>query len=815
MLKLVARRLKRSPLFTAVTILTLALGIGANTAVFTVVHSVLLKPLAFHEPDRLIGVWQSAPGVGIKELNASPGTYFTYREESKTFEDIAVWRTESVNITGTAEPERIQSIRTTFGLLPVLRVQPVLGRNFTSKDDSPGQPETVMLSYGYWQRKFGGDPGVLGKRILIDSTAHEVIGILPEQFRFVESNPSVLLPMRFDRASIRLGNFSYRAVARLKPGVTMAEAHADVARMLPIMMRKFPPPPGMSLKMMEDARIAPNLHSLKDDYIGDIGNILWVLMAMIGIVLLVACANVANLFLVRVESREREISVRSALGATRLDLAKDLLLESGLLGIAGGMVGGVFAYGAIELLKALSPPYLPRLEEITIDANAILFTAVVSLLTGLLLGLIPVWKQAGKAVNESLRSGGRTMSEGREKHFARNVLVVVQIGLAVVLLAGAGLMIRTMSAMTKVDPGFSKPEAIQTFRVSIPESLVPGTENLIRSFDSIASKLSALPGVQTVGLSNSVSMDRSNSNDPIFVEGRNYRDGEIPTLRREKNIGPNYFKAMGNPLKAGRDMDWKDIYAIRPVVLVSENLAVELWGSPTAALGKRLRESPQSIWHEVIGVAGDERDDGVDQPAPKIVYWPMVTKQLDDKSFNLSRSLGVVVRTERAGTESLLTEIRQAVWSVNPNLPLANPRTQAEVYARSMARTSFTLTMLSIAAGLALALGVIGIYAVISYTVSQRKKEIGIRLALGSPEASVRDLFLLHGLKLAAIGIACGLAVAIPLSKLMSALLFEVNPLDPFTYVIVASALIVSAALAAYVPAVRATKVSPLESLSA
>jgi len=810
----ILRRLKRSPLFTAITILTLALGIGANTAVFSVIHAVLLKPLPFENSDRLVGVWQSAPGVGIQDLNASPATHFLYREENKAFTDIALWRDEAVNITGTAEPERIPSLVVTESLLPILGVQPVRGRRFSAQDDSPKAPETVMLSYGYWQRKFGGAPDVLGKRLLIDSRAREVIGILPAGFRFMNNDPSVVLPFQLNRAEVRLGNFSHQSVARLRPGVTLEQANSDVARMLPMLPQKFPPPPGLSAKAFEEARITPNLRMLKDDAIGDIGKVLWVLMAVIGIVLLIACANVANLLLVRVEGRERELSVRAALGATRWHIASDLLLESTILGASGGVIGVGVAYVAIRFLHYLAPPYLPRLEEIRMDAFALTFSALLSLMAGLFLGLIPVWKHAGRRLNQALRSGGRTMSDGREHHFARNSLVVVQVALAVVLLVGAGLLMRSMSALTEVRPGFTNPEQVMTFRLSMPASLVPDPKNLIRANQDIVAKLAEIPGVKSVGMSSSITMDGNNSNDPIFVEGVNYREGQIPPIRRYKWVSPNYFATMGNSLKAGRDLNWTDIADTREVVLVSENLATEIWGSAAAAIGKRVREGQKGVWREVIGVVGDERDNGVDQPAISCVYWPLAVKQMYGQEMNLSRSMGVVIRSSGAGTAALMNSIRQAVWAVNPNLPIANPRTLQAIYARSMARTTFTLTMLSIASGLALLLGIIGIYGVISYSVSQRRREIGIRLALGSPEAQVRNLFVIHGLKLALIGVGAGLLVAIPLGQLSSSLLYQVSPMDPFTYLAVCVTLIVAATLAAYLPAQRASRVSPLESLA-
>lgn len=414
-----------------------------------------------------------------------------------------------------------------------------------------------------------------------------------------------------------------------------------------------------------------------------------------------------------------------------MQIARELLLESAVLGLAGGVLGLGVAAGAIALLQALAPPSLPRLDEINLDATVLAFTARLSILAGVLFGLIPVLKCAGPSLEQGIHGGGRTMSEGRERHRARGVLVVVQVALALVLLIGAGLMTRTRQALQRVEPGFTQPTELMTLRISIPN---------VRMQEEITRRLQSIPGVHSVGMANSVPTDGNNNNDALWAETKAYRDGEIPPVRRYKHVGPAYFSTMGNPLKAGREVTWQDIHADRPVVMVSESLAIELWGSAQAAIGKRVRESPKEIWREVIGVAGNERDNGAERSAPAIVYFPMGARP----------SLAAVLRTPRAGTEALLTEIRQQIAAVNPDLPIASPRTMQALYARSMARTSFTLTILSIAAGMALLLGLIGIYGVISYAVTQRTREIGIRLALGAQQGSVRAMFLRYALTLAA-----------------------------------------------------------------
>ena len=814
-LRHVVRRLTHSPMFAGITLITLAVGIGANTAIFSVLNGVLLKPLPYPQSDQLVGVWETAPGLGIPELNASPSTYFTFREQTQTFQDVGLWRQESASVTGVGEPEQVATLVVTDGFLPILGVQPARGRWFSRKEDSPKGPQTVMLAYGYWQQKFGGDPSVIGRNITIDAKPRQIIGIMPQSFQFMNSKPALILPFQMNRNEAFIGNFSYEAVARLKPGITVAQANADVARMLPIMYRGFKMAPGLSLKMLEDARIGPNVRPLKTDVIGDIGKMLWVLMTTVGIVLFIACANVANLLLVRAEGRQQELAIRAALGAAWTQIARELLLESATLGIMGGALGLALAYAGLRLLVVLQPANLPRLEEITIDPAVLLFTLAVSLVAGLLFGLIPVFKYAGPHLGTTLREGGRTLSEGRDRHRARSTLVVLQVALALVLLISSGLMIRTLQALKSVDPGFRNPAEIFTMRVSIPDAQLPDLERVIRMHNDILQKVSQIQGVTSAGLSNSITMDGETDNDPIFVEDRVYSESQIPPIRRFKFVSPGYFQAMGNHLVAGRDVTWTDIYEKRNVVLISENFAREHWKSAAGAMGKRVRENPKAPWREIVGVVGDEHDNGVSQKAPTVVYWPMAVKDFWGEPLMVRRTMAYAVRSSRTGSQGFLKEIQQAVWSVNPNLPIANVKTVAEIYERSMARTSFTLVMLTIAAGMALFLGIVGIYGVISYSVSQRTREIGIRMALGAPQQTVRQMFVRHGFVLTIIGVVCGLAVSLALTRLMSTLLYEVSPMDPITYVSVPVILLGAALLASYIPARKATTIDPVDALRA
>ncbi len=809
----VVRRLVRSPGFTAVTLLTIAIGVGANSAVFSVVNGVLLKPLPYPDPEALIGVWQTAPKLNIENLNASPSDYFTFREENRTFQEFGLWNGGSVAVTGRDAPEQLRCIYLTDGTLKALGVRPALGRWFTAEDDQAGKPEVAILTYGFWQRRFGGDPSVLGSRLVADGKPTTIVGVMPQSFRFLDEKPELFLPMQFDRAKVNLGNFSFNPLARLKPGVTLAQANTDVARMIPMVNQRFPAPPGFSAKMFDEAGIAAAVRPLKKDVVGDLGSVLWVIMASIGVVLLIACANVANLLLVRAEGRQQELATRMALGAGWNRIAGALLTESVFLGIAGGALGLGVAYGALRILISIAPAYLPRLHEISLDPVVILFTLAISLLAGLLFGLIPVFKYASPNSNAVLRAGGRSLSQSKERHRARNTLVILQTALAVVLLISAGLMIRTFQSLRGVHPGFTDLQHLQTFRIEIAEGQVKEPERVLRMQQEIRRKLVELPGVTSVSFANSVPTDGNNSTDVLFAEDRVYAEGQVPPLRRFKFVSPGFFQAMGTPLIAGRDLTWTDIEQRQQVAIVSENFARELWQNPSAALGKRIREGGADPWHEIIGVVGDIRHDGADKKAPATIYWPVIMNNFWGNETFLPRRSVFVMRTGRAGTEGLLTQIRQAVWSVIPDVPIVNTKTMEEVYRGSMARSSFTLAMLGIAGGMALLLGVIGIYGVISYSVSQRTRELGIRIALGAGNAEVRGMVVRQGVILAGIGVGVGLAAAGAITRIMSSLLFDTSPLDPLTYVLASAGLLGAAALASYLPARRASLIHPVDAL--
>jgi predicted permease len=655
----------------------------------------------------------------------------------------------------------------------------------------------------------------VGQSLIVDGRPYEIIGILPESFRFLDRTPQILVPFRFDRAKVFVGNFSYQGIARLKPGVSLEQANADVARMLPLTVERFPLPPGFSRQIFDDARIGPRVRPLAQDVVGDVGQMLWVLLGTVGVVLLIACANVANLFLVRSEGRQQELAIHAALGASRGRITWELLSESLVLAALGGVVGLALAYAGIQALGAIAPDGLPRVEEITIDPTVLAFTGVISALAGLLFGLLPVVKFASPQLTGALKEGGRSSSAGKARHRARNTLVVAEVALAVVLLVASGLMIRTFQAMRQVDPGFVDPESVLTLRVSVPAAIAADHIQAARLHEQISQRIAEVPGVSAVGLTSSITMDGNDSNDPMFVEDFPSQGERIPVLRRYKWVGPGYFAAMGNRIVAGRDLEWNDAYNMAPVVVVSEGFAREYWKEPALAIGRRVRNTPKAPWRTIVGVAGDERDDGVTKAAPTIVYWPVVVQDLWQPGAQVQRNMAYAIRSQRSQSPTLLKEVQAAVWAVNPSLPVAAVQTLEEIQSDSMAQTSFALVMLSIAAGVALLLGVVGIYGVISYIAAQRTREIGIRMALGAAQRDVSGLFLRHGLMLSAIGITVGLAGAAVLTRLMASMLFGVNPLDWVTYVAVAVGLGATALLASYLPAARAARMDPSVALRA
>ena len=822
------RTLRRSPMFTAVVLLTLAIGIGANTAVFSVVDTILIKPLPYPDAGQLVAVKHLAPGApGLTtasgDLRLSPSMYFTYAEQNRVFQAFGVYFPATMTVTGVGEPEQVRSVVLSDGTLQALGVRPILGR-WLSADDQKQGSTAVMIGYGYWQRRFGGDRSIVGGRaVTMDSRPREVVGVMPRGFRIVTSEPDVIVPVGLDRSRAILPGFGFPAIGRLKPGLTLADASADIARLVPIWNRSWPAFPGVNPRIYESWRITPALRPLKDEVVGNVTNALWVLMATIGIVMVIACANVANLMLVRAERRQQELAVRAALGAGWGRIVRALLVESVVLGMFGGVLGVGLAYAGLRVLVANSPATLPRVAEIALDSRSLLFTLALSWCSALLFGLIPAFKYAGPRIGHALHGGGRGASDSRDRHRVRHALVIGQVALALMLLVSAGLMIRTSRALRHVDPGFTTPNQLQVIRLNISPAMIQEAERVSRVQHDLVDRLAAIPGVTSVAFSSALPMEGIVPTwDAVVAEGQTYGATELPPFRLFKGVSPGYFQTLGTQIVAGREYTWADLDERRDVTIISDNMARELFGAASAAVGKRIRQGTAAFnvgpWKEIVGVAADVRENGVHEPAPTTVYW-LATRELlspqRQMQLNVTRATAYVIRSSRAGTESFLGELRQSIWAVNTNLPVTTVRTMGELYDESMARTSFTLVMLAIASVMALLLGVIGIYGVMSYVVSQRTREIGIRMALGASASGLKAMFVRHGLVLAGAGVLIGLLAAAGLSRLMASLLFGISPLDPLTFAVVPIVLAAATVLASYLPARRATLVDPVEILKA
>jgi predicted permease len=806
MLRHTIRTLLRAPVFALATVVTLAIAIGATTAIFSVVDGVLLEPLPFPQSDRLVAVRHRMPALDDEEHDGSAAFYFSYRENTTTLDSIAIWFSNTATVTGGGDAEEIQAIRASVEFLPTLRVEPLLGRRFTAADDAPGSPPTVILSYAYWQRRFGGAPDIVGRTLTLDGTPAEIVGVLPSSFRFLEDQAEVLTPAQPDRSRAYAGPIGERLIARLMDGATLDDANADVARMIPIYY-SFPPFPGAPRQEIDPSQIQPAVQLLKDRVVGGLDEVLLVLMSTIGMLLLIACANIANLLLVRTEGRRQELAIRAALGAGWRDIARSLLAESVVLAFVGGAGGLLIAAATLPALLRLAGSALPSALDIGIGADVALFAVGVSLLCGLLLCVIPITKYAVPDVVDALRGAARSYSAGRETHRARNSLVVTQVALALVLLIASGLMIRSFAALRAVDTAVQDPAHVQTFRVWISPTNVPEFPRVVRMQNEIADRIAALPGVESVAFA---------SRRPLLGDGPSgpfaFDEAKQETVETEfRYASPGFFATLGTPLLAGRDFEWSDTYENTQVAIVSANIANAHWGSPAAAIGQTLSRGGAAPTSTIVGVVDNIHHHGVDRPAPEAVY----LTQAEFVAQYASRTVFFFVRSDRVGAPGFVEELNRAVWSVSPELPLGSVEPLGAQYERSLARRSLTLVLLGITAGMALLLGLVGIYAVIAYVLGQRTREIGIRMALGARAGTVKGMLVGQVLALVGIGVAVGLGAAAALTRLMSSLLFGVTALDPATFVAVAAALFAVALLAGYLPVRRITRVDPMQSLRA
>ena len=806
-------RLLRAPSFTATAVLTLGLGVGANIAIFSVAYNVLFKPLPYERPQELVGIWNAAPGLGFPEITQSAALYFTYGDQATSIESLALYDATSVSLTGRATPQEIDAIRTTHELFGVLGVKVAEGRWFNQDDDVAGAAPTAVLSHSLAVTQFGSAREAVGQSLTVSGVPREVLGVTPANFRVLDERADLFLPQRFDRANTQMGQFNYSAIGRLAPGSPVEAVGPELSLLLEPATEEFSR--GLSFSMMQEAGFTSFARPLIEDVVGDVRGVLWVLLGTVGVLLLIAFANVANLFMVRADGRSREVALRTAIGASRFDIYRQFLSESLLLSLLGGGLGLAFAAGALRVLHALAPSSLPRLHEIGLNLPVLLFALALSLLSGVLFGTFPALRMRATKLMGDLKDGGRSATVGRRAHLLRHALVVAQIGLALVLLIGSGLMIRTFTKLLEVDPGFSSADQVLTFGVNVPRSLIPDAVEASQFQERLISELRTLPGVASVAGVSSLPLSGQGSSDGLWVEHHEPPEGQLPAIRRWKFVTGDFFETLKRPLVAGRPIEWADLEQRRRVAVVSENLALEYWPSAEDALGRRVKGDPETEgWWEIVGVASNVYDDGIDKDPAKAVYFPSTNPDLWGDTLFVYRGLDYAVRVEEGvDPMSVLRPAEKLVASLHPDLPVIGGETMEEIYEASFARTAFALVMLAIASAVALLLGVIGVYATLSYIISQRTQEFGVRIALGAQLAQVRTMVLKQGLSLAVVGVAVGVAGALAVTRVLEQLVYGVSATDSATFVGVSLVLVATVLLATLFAARRATSVNPLTAL--
>jgi len=790
------RMLLKNPGFTAVAAITLALGIGANTAIFSVVNAVLLRPLPYRDPSRLVLMNESSKQ--LPDMSVSYPNYLDWRDRSRSFERIAAVQPAQYTLSGVDRPERLGGWNVTADFFPTLGIAPLVGRDLTAQDDRPGAPPVALLTYGLWQRRFGGDPSVVGRALTLSGRSVAVIGVLPRQFRFYYGDADLFLPLGLDadRLKDRDEHPGIYVVARLRPGATAQTAFADMDAIARGLEKEHP-------ESNSGNRVAVKL--LQDDVVSILRPVLVVLAGAVGFVLLIACANVANLLLARASTREKEIAIRRALGASRRRVLLQVMTESALLSLFGGGLGLLLAAWLSDVLLSLLPAGLPRMDEVRLDATVLGFTLVLSLLTGLVFGIAPAWQASRSDVLEPLKETARGSSSGRGQQRFRSVLVVSEVALALVLLAGAGLMARSFERLQEVRPGF-RPGNVLSVQLVLPE-LKYKTKDEITSFaDQMVARVEALPGVEAAGTVNPLPLTQEGWQTDYQIEGRPVpARGEAPNSDYHVVSGA-YFKAMGIPLVRGRLFDDSDREGTTPVVLVNETLARRYWPDGDA-VGKRMRTGSvdqPGPWLTVVGVVGDVRQYGLDQEQKTQYYRP-------ERQLAL-HPMSLVLRAQ-GDPEALSAALRRAVQSIDPDQPIYNIRSMDSLLATTLAPRRVSLLLLATFAVTALLLAGVGIYGVLAYSVTRRTHEIGIRMALGARRADVLVMVLRQGLRLVLAGAALGVAAAFGLTRLMSSLLFGVSPTDPATLGAVCVVLVGVALLACLVPARRASGVDPMIAL--
>jgi putative ABC transport system permease protein len=816
-LRQAARSLRRSPAFTIAAALTLVIGIGSSVAIFAVLDGVLLRPLPYGNPERLVGAWHDMPSIGLMHEPQSPATYFTYLRLARSIEGIGVYREGEVNVAepgGGMEPQRVTSASISATLLPVLQLAPILGHAITEAEDRPGAPPVMLIGEEMWRARFGADPNIIGRTLDVNGIGCEITGVMPAGFHIPSAATQLWMPLQLDPVNPPPTAFAYSSVARLKPGVTVADAERDFTAVLPRAPELVPLfVPGISTRqIMDQVRPKPSLVPLRQDITGGIAGTLWMVAAAAALVLLVACANVANLTLVRADAHQREMAIREALGAGRGRMTLHVFAESAVVAAVAAVLGLAAAAAAVRSLVNAGPAGIPRLTEVRIDAGTVLFTLAVSALVAAACSLLPALRISRGSL--ARHAGGRSGTAGRAQRRVRGGLVAAQIALALVVLAGSGLLMRTFERLNAIHPGFD-PDHVSTFWISLPAARYKNETAVVGFYSRLIDRVAALPGVQVVGLTSRLPLESHGQNqNPLYPEDDPSYATTLPPLQLFTATNGDYFRAMGIPILAGRTFERMEAQRDGEAI-VSRSTAEFFWKDSTgrAALGKRFRPLPTSRWYTVIGVVGDTRDATLAAPPSQAVYLPETLEQ-GGEFAQTKRTMALVVRTARERTP-IAAAVRQAVRELDPTLPTFDVRPMTAVFSAATAQLSFVILILGGAASVTLILGAVGLYGVLAYVVTLRRRELGIRIALGASPRAVAAAITRYGIVLTSAGIAVGLAMFALVARFLRAMLFGVAPVDPLTLGGSALILLAIAMLASWVPARRAARVDPAEALRA
>src|SRR3954467_6130595 len=794
------RMLLKNPGFTAIAVLALALGIGAKSAIFSVVNALLLRPLPYKNPQQLVVIWENATHLGFPKNTPSPANFLDWQKQSTVFDGMGAFAEKTFNLTGVGEPERLEGRRVSATLFDLLGVKPIIGRNFVPDEDKPGT-RVALLNESLWRRRFGSDPAVIGRSLALNGESYTVVGVLPNSVRlpaFGNWRDQIWVPLAFpaEEAAAR-GNHFLEVIGRMKAGVTLAQVRAEMETIAARLAQQYPE---------QNTRIGSVVNPLHEEIVGNMKPALLILLGAVAFVLLIACANVANLLLARAAARHKEIALRLALGADRVRLTKQLLVESVMLSLLGGIVGLLFAYAGLQVLTRFIPPDVAHADMIAIDGKVLIFTVVVALVTGLIFGLAPASQAAHFNINDTLKEGGRDSGAGPRGKRLRSALVIAEVAVSFILLIGAGLLINSFMHLRNLDPGF-RADHLLALNVDLSETKYPDNPKRTAFFDEVVRRVQALPGVRSVAVAGNLPFTYNGDSMPIGVEG-------IPDPPPDQHpdviyraIGPGYFDTMGIRLVGGRDFNEQDNLEANPVVVVSEKTARHYWPNDDP-IGKRIKNGSTTAdapWRTVIGVVKDVRqNDFVAEPKMQMYF-----------SYRQLRSLmpnALIVRTA-VDPLSLATPVRNAIWAVDKDQTVANIDSMEHIVAGAVARQRFSMLLLAIFAAVALVLAAVGIYGVMSYSVAQQTREIGIRMALGAQRGDVLKMTVKQGLKLVGIGLGIGLVSAFILTRVMASLLFGISATDPLTFLTISFVLLVVAMLASYIPSVRAMRVDPMVAL--